>query len=63
MISVKEKLPKPNTLCKIQVNSHLQPRKEDFRFVTYSDDTGYFWDNLKTEILQEHEVTHWKPVQ
>ena len=59
MISVKDKLPRPNTKCKVQVSPYLKPRREVFKFVTYSDE-GHFWDNGIDEILQDTEVTHWE---
>jgi len=59
MISVKEQLPEPNTMCWVKAISHISDRIQPYRFVTYSDG-GYFWDNLQDEILQDTEVTHWK---
>jgi hypothetical protein len=61
MISVKEKLPIPNTMCKVTPkNPRYKNIGKPFRFVTYSDGTGHFWDNLVDDILQDDEVTHWE---
>jgi len=60
MISIKDKLPIPNTMCIVQTVPYLREYTEPFRYITYSDSTGYFWDNLVNEILQDNEVTHWK---
>ena len=62
MNSVKEELPTINSMCNVKpTNPRLKPRGP-YRFVTYSDNSGYFWDNLKDEILQEFEVSHWEYV-
>jgi len=58
MNSVKNMLPPPNTMCRVRTIPHLDPRKQAYKFVTYSDG-GYFWDNGIDEILQDTEVTHW----
>lgn len=60
MISVKEKLPIPNYMCNITPTNPRLKVKGPWRFVTYSDGSGYFWDNLVDETLQEFEVSHWE---
>jgi len=52
--------PAPNTWCRVKVIAYLSERIMPYKFVTYSDG-GYFWDNCKDEILQDTEVTHWRP--
>ena len=61
MFNVAKKLPIPNSMCRIKTNiPHYSKENQPFRFVKYSDDLGYFWDNLIDEILQDSEVTHWE---
>jgi hypothetical protein len=61
LISVRERLPKPNQPCKVYVLDYLKKNFEGkkFKFITYSDG-GYFWDDSET-CLQDSEVTHWNP--
>jgi hypothetical protein len=60
MISVKEQLPKVNSMCNIRTTDpELKIKGGPYQFVTFSYG-GYFWDNLKTEILQDYEVSHWE---
>jgi hypothetical protein len=60
MISVKNQLPIPNYMCNIKPTNPRLKTRGPYRFVTYSDNSGHFWDNLVDEILQEYEVSHWE---
>ncbi len=57
--SVNDKLPMDNDWCAVQAACTKFNNDLPFRFVRESDG-DHFWDNLADEILQEHEVTHWK---
>lgn len=59
MISILDKAPLDNEMCRVQVVEYLEPHPGPWRYVRSSD--GYFhWDNLVDSILQHDEVTHWK---
>ena len=61
MINVKKELPIPNYMCRVTPkNPRYKGANVPFRFITYSDNSGYFWDNLVNDILQGDEVTHWE---
>ena len=61
MISVKDQLPIPNYMCHVRPkNPRYKGANRPFRFITYSDNSGHFWDNLVDDILQAEEVTHWE---
>ena len=61
MNSVKDRLPLPNYMCRVLPKNPRYERVDiPFRYVEYSDKSGYFWDNLVDDILQSYEVTHWE---
>lgn len=60
MINVKDELPIPNYMCNVMPTNPKLKTKGPYRFIKYSDDSGYFWDNLVDEVLQEYEVSHWE---
>lgn len=60
MISVKDKLPRVNAMCRVTPTNPRLKVKGAWRFVTYSDNSGHFWDNLVDDTLQSDEVSHWE---
>lgn len=38
------------------------PRSMKCKYVTYSDGTGGFFDNMEDEIWQPEEVNYWVPL-
>ena len=61
MIKCSYELPEPNTVCKVLCIPHLAKEYNGglYKFITYSDGGGYFWDNGET-VLQENEVIAWE---
>jgi hypothetical protein len=60
MNPVIDHLPLDNAMCSVRVIPTLAERTTPYRFVRCSDGE-HFWDNLKDEVLQFSEVTHWTP--
>lgn len=56
-VDIQYRKPPPNALCSVRT-TFTSGRAEPYVFVTCSDGE-WFWDHLKDEVLQMHEVTHW----